>query len=430
MNRLNGLLIADQIRHAVSVEMRLGTASLPKTFEWPALHFGWTLADVVRNSRTESKSTISLDKSASQELQDELPTGKTGGVLQDGDDSDIDEEMPNNWEEGDDMGMMAEKLLHKLSIDERIAKKKKLEIGMWTNDMAAQGAEWGEAEDEGSEGDELELAGIELPDNLTFLSSNIKSSRVAAPPLDGTSADWGTGIESKNFRVGSPTCFSGGGNNMAGLMDDLEGFSCSDSEDGWVEDDVSDNETDQPGRARIEFHGENLAETIEEETETAAREERQAKDRDQEASMVQNEAWDPNDLLGPDDPALPPLPSLEIMVVDEQVQVKLVKPSDVSKPEIRADLLEYSPVIPRLKDQADLDNVLTNLSLSPDLSVLKPRQPEEPGVIPWPDVDRVEVGFDHQPRLDDHPGPSPSVILQVFIFILYCLLFIFKLTFK
>ena len=51
MYRLNGLLIADQIRHAVAVEMRMGIPELDETFSWPALNFGWTLADVVRNSR-------------------------------------------------------------------------------------------------------------------------------------------------------------------------------------------------------------------------------------------------------------------------------------------------------------------------------------------------------------------------------------------
>jgi hypothetical protein len=37
----------------------------------------------------------------------------------------------------------------------------------------------------------------------------------------------------------------------------------------------------QVGRARIEFHGDNLAETVEEEREAAAREERQARYWDQ-----------------------------------------------------------------------------------------------------------------------------------------------------
>ena len=454
-SRLNGLLIADQIRHAVAVEMRLGTSSLPNTFQWPALHFGWTLADVVRNSRTESKSTLSgvADKSSAASIE-----SKEGGRVSFAEsreavgmaagDSDPEDEMSDDvvWDEDEegDMGKMAQKLMHKLSIDERMAKKKSLEIGTWNNDMAAEASappsggtpgsiggglaeEWG---DEENEDDELELAGIELPDNLTFLSSNLKPSKVTATAssnvsASGTTADWGTGIESKNFRVGSPTCFSSG-NAMAGLMDDLEGFSCSDSEDGWDndDDDASDGETDRPGRARIEFHGENLAETIEEETETAAREERQAKDRDQEASMVQDEDWDPDSLPFPARPNLltsvttATALTLDINIVEEEVMVKLVKPSDLPRQdeqaqEVSSGLLDYKPLIPELKDQADLDNVLANLSLAPNLSVLKARPAEESGVIAWPEVDQPSVGFDHQPDLEDHPGPSPSVILQV-----------------
>jgi hypothetical protein len=55
-----------------------------------------------------------------------------------------------------------------------------------------------------------------------------------------SSKDWGTGIASKNFRVGSPTFFAGSGGGggsprvgSGGLMADLEGFSCSDSDSDW-----------------------------------------------------------------------------------------------------------------------------------------------------------------------------------------------------
>ena len=51
------------------------------------------------------------------------------------------------------------------------------------------------------------------------------------------------------------------------------------------------------GGARIEFHGDNVAETIEGEEEGAAREERVARDRDQEAAMVSNVEWDPASLV-------------------------------------------------------------------------------------------------------------------------------------
>ena len=400
MYRLNGLLIADQIRHAVSVEMKFGVQTLPDTFTWPPLNFGWTLADVVKNTRSESKISPSDEKSSSEEIE-KIRLSRNSSLSKDGFE---EEEMIGVWEEEGDMGKMADRLLSKLAAEEKLNRRKKLEIGTWNNDMANQGSDWGaDDEDEGGSDDELALAGIELPDNLTFIPS-IKTK----PQAEG-SKDWGTGIETKNFRVGSPTCFTG--NNMAGLMDDLEGFSCSDSEEDW-EEEISDSESEKPGRARIEFHGENVAETIEEESDVAAREERQAKDRDQETSMVQDQEWNPNLLLEEENLGEIDKPEIKIEIIEDSAPVRLIKQSDEVKPEVFEPDPEYTPVKPQLSHQTDLDTVLSNLGLCPDLSILKPIPMEEPGIIPWPDVDQTDVKFDYQPELSDHPGPSPSLILQ------------------
>merc|ERR1719232_1506388 len=84
------------------------------------------------------------------------------------------------------------------------------------------GVDWGKMSD--GEEEDIDMAGIELPDNLTFINS-----RGVLGGVEGKT-DWVTGIQAKNFRVGSPTFFSGPGQgNMAGLMDDLDGYSCSDS---------------------------------------------------------------------------------------------------------------------------------------------------------------------------------------------------------
>jgi len=503
MYRLNGLLIADQIRHTVALDMRLGVAELATTgHTWEPLHFGWTLADVVKNSRAAAKGAANDAKPATQTSSgsESGEATSSGNKLENSDrsgrknskgDSDMDDEEEDStegtglWDEAD-MGKMEAKLLHKLAMEERRAKKKKMEIGTWNNDMANQGSpNWDELDDEDDE--DMELAGVALPDNLTFLSSsstiktgkvkksanemedltydedddgveeigrgnrthtsttsdNIKSSTAVAP------SDWGTGIQSKNFRVGSPTCFgtTGGASHMSGLMDDLEGFSCSDSEyDDWPDDrsytsdydyDGGNGRSGGRGDQRIEFHGDNLAETIEEEATTAAREERHAKDRDQEASMVENEAWDPNkllsdsttnndnnaDLLGGtgEEPVL-----TGVQVCPVESFAKLLKLSDLSSSaestsKIVPDIPNYTPDTPDLAEhRADLDNVLTSLSLAPDLSLVRPLNNDsgdelQHGVIPWPDVDQPAsflVGFDHQPQLDGHPGPSPSLILQ------------------
>jgi len=138
MYRLNGLLIADQIRTAVAVEMRLGRPVLPPSADddspvWPALNFGWTLADVVNN--TASRQHLTDAKAAAGLAKAEDRGGGVGSVpaARDGHEADEEsggeEEEWNSWEEGregEDMGRMAHRLMSKLAAEERLNKKKKL----------------------------------------------------------------------------------------------------------------------------------------------------------------------------------------------------------------------------------------------------------------------------------------------------------------
>ena len=39
-------------------------------------------------------------------------------------------------------------------------------------------------------------------------------------------------------------------------------------------------------------------------------------------------------------------------------------------------VMQYTPALTELKEQADFDTVLANLSLAPDLSILKPNPPQ------------------------------------------------------
>ena len=134
MYRLNGLLIADQIRAAVSAEMRLGRAVLPPLVPtndengvaeeevWPPLNFGWTLADVVSNTSRggntapPNKDVKSGGKAVPSDGQDE----ESGEEEEDGDDG------WKSWGEKEDMGRLATRLMNKLAREERINKKKKL----------------------------------------------------------------------------------------------------------------------------------------------------------------------------------------------------------------------------------------------------------------------------------------------------------------
>ena len=64
--------------------------------------------------------------------------------------------------------------------------------------------------------------------------------------------------------------------------------------------------------------------------------------------------------------------------------------------------------------QTNTNSYLGKISLSPDLTAINTETASRsPGVIVWPDVDENIIMFDHQPDLDHHPGPSPSLILQV-----------------
>ena len=62
----------------------------------------------------------------------------------------------------------------------------------WKFILVLQGAglDWGAGEGEGSD-EELDMEGVELPDNLTFISS--KGADAVQSP--GGKKDWGTGIQ-------------------------------------------------------------------------------------------------------------------------------------------------------------------------------------------------------------------------------------------
>ena len=93
--------------------------------------------------------------------------------------------------------------------------------------------------------EEIDMAGIELLDNLNLINSKGVMGGVEGKP------DWVTGIQGE----------------------------------GWAGEELRAGENQ--GRARIEFHGDNVAETIEAEEESEAREE-----EDTEPSMVTTRDWD------------------------------------------------------------------------------------------------------------------------------------------
>lgn len=169
---------------------------------------------------------------------------------------------------------------------------------------------------------------------------------------------------------------------------------------------------EREGGARIEFHGENLAEAIEGEDESAAREERVARDRDQEAAMVRNTAWQPGTLCSQEEVEVQEEEvGVEVTVIREDQLVTVPKPSQLMKKTVPE--AGTSPGPRPCSPVPDQELVLRHLGLAPDLDQLRPAAIEAPGVIPWPGIDpEIQFSFDQQPELSSHPGPSPSLILQ------------------
>lgn len=132
--RINALLLADEIRMEVSADLGLGTLEVKKElYQWPMLDFGWTLADVLKKTR-EAK--VVEEKARIEE------------VTADGEDVDtINGEESCKDESANDLLEEA---------NQKARKEHLLEIGTWSNEMASNL----------DEEDELAL----LPSNLEMCS--------------------------------------------------------------------------------------------------------------------------------------------------------------------------------------------------------------------------------------------------------------------
>lgn len=114
--RINALLLADEIRMEVSRDLGLGTLELTNDhFEWPMLDFGWTLADVLRKTR-EAK--ILMVKEQESFLKEEQTT----------------KQVSEEKEKEKIVMKTANDLLEE--VNQKAKGEHPLEIGMWSNDMA------------------------------------------------------------------------------------------------------------------------------------------------------------------------------------------------------------------------------------------------------------------------------------------------------
>lgn len=226
--RVNGLLLADELRCKVARDIGLGMTILPPKFHWLPLDFGWSLADVLQKSRE------ALTIEETPQLAIEAP---------------IEEKKAPNVE--------------KLDSEKEAKEKGKpwLEIGTWSNEMVM------ENDDDDCDSITDDMISDDLPSNLTMLSGGEMLT-------DGPAGeDWGTGIQShtSKFRYGSPTIMPSQSSAQDGGFGTFNSYSDYNSDDDFSDlsdevDYVVQQETGtqavHPDGLRIEFKNDHVAEAF------------------------------------------------------------------------------------------------------------------------------------------------------------------------
>lgn len=149
--RINGLLLADDIRKQVSADLGLGQQQIQdESFEWPMLDFGWSLSEVLKKSR-ESKQKAPAkenDVAAEQKLL-EIEAEKKKMEQ---------EEREKAPKSAVDLVIEGEEKLNKNDDDF-------IEIGTWSNDMADDiASSYGDDDEDEEDEDYLPV----LPANVKF----------------------------------------------------------------------------------------------------------------------------------------------------------------------------------------------------------------------------------------------------------------------
>ncbi|KAH8295141.1 hypothetical protein KR018_007712 [Drosophila ironensis] len=154
--RINGLLLADDIRKQVSADLGLGQQQIDEEdFEWPMLDFGWSLSEVLKKSR-ESK-----QKDASQ-------SGLVNGTHPNDDAKTAGKDaVAAETEEAEGKDDKVEKSANELIIEGEQKLQEAgdfIEIGTWSNDMADDIDAFNHEDDEDEDDSYLPV----LPANVKF----------------------------------------------------------------------------------------------------------------------------------------------------------------------------------------------------------------------------------------------------------------------
>ncbi|XP_012286436.1 endoribonuclease Dcr-1 [Orussus abietinus] len=390
--RVNALLLADQIRCQVANAIHLGQEELSSDFEWSPLDFGWSLAEVLKKSK-EAEKANEAKKEASKinaDLQ-ALPTNGTAAELGKNDQNNTASELKNGdlWTNVDPGHLIAAKKITESDVNKNEAKQPfrenqedncnaepdsdVLEIGTWSNDMAA--------------------------------SMNFDTSDSTAFPLNVTVLE--QNFKWNDIRYGSPAYES-----------DYDAYESDDtSSDGFM--DYSDDSEEESRGLKIAYMGENVAEAVEDEKQICKREINKKildlldLEKNSKETVWPNDNNVENELLEKHKEAHHKFAKqVEEEIVNSgyfisaDSEVTITRKNTVNnKCETAQKNFVQEEYVARVAEQFKRKVLNKKARLLPTKG--KPNAARS-GTYARED----NFSFDYQPELDQHPGPSPSLILQ------------------
>ncbi|XP_071644928.1 endoribonuclease Dicer-1 [Temnothorax longispinosus] len=382
--RINALLLANQIRCQVAHMINLGQQNLNSDFEWPALDFGWSLAEVLKRSKETEKAKQTKNENA----QD---NSSLNGI----DVSECDENTPSGQDVNDKQQVSCNEIEKQIElesdnartdeVEEDIADERKddeLEIGTWSNDMA-----WS--------------------NDVTMSSTDYDMNNLQSFPLNVTVLPQDFGWN--DIRYGSPTYES-----------DLDGYESDDIySDGFV--DTSDESEDESRGLKIAYMGENIAEAVEDEKQICKQEiNKKILDLLETEKNFDNNFWmyaekDEELLLAKHKEAhyeFAKRKERDIMTDGTFISCN----SEITIKRRNSSSCQTESEKPNYKHKDYIETVVRRFTIQ----VLN-KKSTEPARMIKKELNKPNernysnnglFSFDHQPELRGHSGPSPSLILQ------------------
>ncbi|XP_048515053.1 endoribonuclease Dcr-1 isoform X2 [Athalia rosae] len=346
--RINALLLANQIRCHVAEMINLGQQHLDPEFEWPPLDFGWSLAEVLKKSKDNSKVT---DVKTEIKITELIPPKSTNARFVTKENGECNHENDENYVDEDN----------------------EMEIGTWSNEMAINTIE-------------LSSESLDMfPPNITGLQDTFS---------------W------NDIRYGSPACES---DLDAYDTDDssseaIGDYSDESDEDGgglrisFMGDNVAEAVEDENRIRKSEINKRILdllelersydedvwhcLDDIDDEMIKKHKEAQNAATLSNKKQIIENKLFIPCDR--------------EIVLKRRLLTVQ--NKTETLIPECQEYILKVAKCF--------TDEVINTKT------VREPVKKEFNKSSPSEDVESTLFSFDYQPNLKGHPGPSPSLILQ------------------